>query len=111
MAAGNQGSDHLVIHAVDADLLSSPCRSEPRPIGEGGIRRGGRGGGAFAGRGEGRAVRGEPVGIEGPSRAERPSVNTLGLGVLQGFGPREGWRESRRPGLTGLETTMETVIR
>lgn len=84
MPTGNQGSDHLPIHTVDTDLLSSPCRYQPRPVGEGGLGRGGRGGrsGAFAGRREGRAVGGEPVGIKGSGRTKGPSVDALGLGVL-----------------------------
>lgn len=110
MAAGNQGSDHLVLHALDAYLLHPPGRAERRPIGEGGVG-GRRGGGAFAGGGEGRAVGGDPVGVEGPGRPERPSVNTLGLRVLQGLGPRKGWREAWGARLAGLQRSTEAVCR
>lgn len=42
------------------------------------------------------------MGVEGPGGAKRPSKNTLGLRVLQGFCAGEGWREPGRPRLTGL---------
>lgn len=45
------------------------------------------------------------MGVKGPSRAERPSVNTLCLRMLQGFCSRESWREPGRPRLTGLRLT------
>ena len=111
MATGNQGSDHLVIHTVNTYLLSPPRRrSQPWPIEEGGVGRGGRGGGALTGGGEGRAVGGEPLGVQGPGQAQGLSVDTLGLRVLQGFCPREGRGEPGRPRLTGLETSRTTVI-
>lgn len=106
MATGNQGGDHLTLHTVDAHLLPSRCRAQRRSVGDGGL--GGRGGGgsAVTGRREGRAVRREPVGIRDGSGARLPSVNTLGLRVLQGFRSRDDWREPGGSGLTGLENSV-----
>lgn len=103
MAARNQGSDHLVIHTLDTYLLSPHRRALSRPIGEEGLGRRGRGGGAFPRRGEGGAVRREPVGVEVSHRGQRTSSNALGLRVLQGFGPRDDRRKTGSSGLTGLE--------
>lgn len=103
MAARNQGSNHLVIHTLDTNLLSPHRRPQARSIGEEGLRRRWRGGGAFPRRGEVGAVRREPVGVEVSHRAERTSGNTLGLRVLQGFGSRDDRRKTGGPRLTGLE--------
>lgn len=103
MATGNQGRHHLLIHALEADLRAPHRRARARPVGQEGLGRRGRGGGAFPGGREGGAVRREPVGVQVPRGARRSSGDAPGLRVLQGFGPRDDRREARGPGLTALQ--------
>lgn len=103
MAARNQGSNHLVLQTLDTDLLAPHHRSQAWAIGEERLGRRGRGGAAFPGGREGGAVRRKPVGVQVSRRAGWTSADALGLGMLQGFAPRDDGGKTGGPGLTGLQ--------
>lgn len=113
MAAGNQRGDHLALHAVDAHLLAPGGRAQRGPVADGRVGGGGGGGGAVTGRGEGRAVGGEPVGVGRGSAgggAQLAPVDALGLGVLQGLGAGHDGGEAGGPRLTALEDSTKREL-